>query len=147
MDLSLFSSIILASKIKNLSTKEKYARLFSSFSRWAHATQYYLQAPAAWTPINASQETLLSEIAKKEYQSLVERLIFLINCTRFDVAFATMQAARRMSSPPTKIDSANNAKRILRCLKKKPAPEITYNKRDRIFQLIICYSDASYILH
>eukprot|EP00903_Cladosiphon_okamuranus_P014961 g13848.t2 len=65
-----------------------------------------------------STATLLSDADKKEYQSLVGSLIFLINCTRYDIAFATMMAARRMSSA-TQRDLAN-AKRILRYLKKQP---------------------------
>eukprot|EP00903_Cladosiphon_okamuranus_P017944 g16511.t1 len=87
-----------------------------------------------------STATLLSDADKKEYQSLVGSLIFLINCTRYDIAFATMMAARRMSSP-TQRDLAN-AKRILRYLKKQPDQDITY-RRDAKFELTL-YSDASY---
>ena len=84
--------------------------------------------------------TLLSEPNKKEYQSMVGSLIFLVNCTRFDIAHAVMQVARHMSSPTTA--SAASAKRILRYLQKTPSLAITY-KRDSNFD-ITCYSDASY---
>eukprot|EP00752_Nemacystus_decipiens_P017171 g15384.t1 len=89
---------------------------------------------------STATNTLLSDEDKKEYQSLVGSLIFLTNCTRFDIAFATTTAARCMASPTT--TDFVNAKRILRYLRKQPGLEITY-KRDSRFELT-CYSDASY---
>eukprot|EP00903_Cladosiphon_okamuranus_P012044 g11309.t1 len=96
--------------------------------------------PGTGVDDKTSTATLLSDADKKEYQSLVGSLIFLINCTRYDIAFATMMAARSMSSP-TQRDLAN-AKRILRYLKKQPDLDITY-RRDAKFELTL-YSDASY---
>ena len=96
--------------------------------------------PGTGVDDKGSTATPLSDADKKEYQSLVGSLIFLINCTRYDIAFATMMAARSMSSP-TQRDLAN-AKRILRYLKKQPDLDITY-RRDAKFELTL-YSDASY---
>lgn len=83
---------------------------------------------------------LLDEKGIKEYQSIVGSLIFLTVCTRYDIAFSTMQAARHMSTP-------NNAhlgaiKRILRYLQGKPDLPIVY-KRESTFRLRD-YCDASY---
>eukprot|EP00903_Cladosiphon_okamuranus_P021709 g19958.t1 len=89
---------------------------------------------------STATNTLLSDTDKKEYQSLMGSLIFLISCTRYDIAFATMMAARSMSSP-TQRDLAN-AKRILRYLRKHSGLDITY-RRDSKFELTL-YSDASY---
>lgn len=52
---------------------------------------------AGHTASTATNALLLSDVAKKEYQSLVGSLVFLITCTRFDISFATMEAARHMA--------------------------------------------------
>lgn len=121
-------------------SQEKYT--LSVLKRFKMDSCNPVHTPGTSVGTKASTEdiTLLSDTAKKEYQSLVGSLILLINCTRFDIAFATMQAARRMSTP-TEIGMAN-AKRILRYFKGKPILDIVY-KRDSNFHLT-CYSDASY---
>ncbi|MEP5625713.1 MAG: reverse transcriptase domain-containing protein, partial [Hyphomicrobiales bacterium] len=83
---------------------------------------------------------LLDEIATKGYQAIVGSLIFLTQCTRFDIAFSTMQAARHMSKP-TNIHMAS-VKRILRYLKGTPSMPIVY-KRAGSFNLF-GYCDTSY---
>ena len=83
---------------------------------------------------------LLNETMTKLYQAIVESLIFLTQCTRYDVAFSTMQAARHMAKP-TSVHMAA-VKRILRYLRGTPNLAIVY-KRGSSFDLT-GYCDASY---
>ncbi len=120
-------------------SQEKYA--LSILKRFKMDTCNPSNTPGVPSSAKSTTESaLLSEKDKKEYQSLVGSLIFLINCTRYDLAHPTMQAARKMAAP-TKEDLVV-AKRILRYLKKRPGLELTY-KRDSRFELT-CYADASY---
>ena len=97
--------------------------------------------PATLADLQASDNSpLLSDTAKRDYQSAVGSLIFLINCTRFDIAFATMQVARHMSSP--RQIHLGQLERIFRYTRKRPASPLQHKKNSR-FKLT-CYSDASY---
>ena len=100
-----------------------------------------VHTPTTPADLQASDDSpLLSDTAKRDYQSAVGSLIFLINCTRFDIALATMQVARHMSSP--REIHLGQLKRIFRYLRKRPALPLQY-KKSRCFELT-CYSDASY---
>ena len=69
-----------------------------------------VHTPATPADLQASDDSpLLSFTAKRDYQSAVGSLIFLINCTLFDIAFATMQVARHMSSPAGDSSRSNEA--------------------------------------
>ena len=76
----------------------------------------------------------------KLHQAIVGRLNFLTQCTRYDVAFSTMQIARHMAKP-TSVHMAA-AERILRYLRGTPNLAIVY-KRGSSFDLTR-YCDASY---
>ena len=82
----------------------------------------------------------LDEQATKLYQAMVGSLSFLTQCTRFDIAFTTMQSARHMAKPTT-VHMAG-VERILRYLRGTPDLPIIY-KRDSSFDLV-GYCDASY---
>ena len=69
----------------------------------------------AATPATEKDLQLLIESEKKTYQSMVGCLQYLVNGTRPDIAFATMQAARRNSAPNHQNMVAAN--RIFRYLK------------------------------
>ena len=64
---------------------------------------------------------------------MVGSLIFLTRCTRFDIAFSTMQSARLMAKPTT-VHMAG-VKRILRCLRGTPDLPLIY-KRDSSFDQV-----------
>ena len=83
---------------------------------------------------------LLNETMTKLYQAIVGSLIFLTQCTRYDVAFSTMKAARHMAKPTTVHMAA--VKRILRYLRGTHNLAIVY-KRGSSFDLT-GYCDASY---
>lgn len=83
---------------------------------------------------------LFSHSAKRDYQSTVGSLIFLVNSTQRDVAFATMRAARHVPSP--REAHFAQLKPIFRYLRKRPALPLVYRKSSH-FDLT-CYSDASY---
>ena len=75
-----------------------------------------------------------------EYQSIVGSLIFLCQCTRFDICFAVSQAARLMSKFTSVHMEA--VKRILCYLRGKPDRHITYSRNSN-FELV-GFCDASY---
>lgn len=120
-------------------SQERYT--LSVLKRYKMDTANPVNTPA--TPVDfqaAETSPLLSETAKKEYQSAVGSLIFLINATRFDVAFATMQAARYMSKP--REAHLGLLKRIFRYLRRRPALTLQYRRTSRF--ALTCYSDAAY---
>ncbi|CAM9910756.1 unnamed protein product [Sphacelaria rigidula] len=61
----------------------------------------------------------------KQYQAMVGSLIFLSQCTRFDIAFSVTQVARNMMSKPT-TEHIAAVKRIFRYLKGTPDLPIVY---------------------
>ena len=86
--------------------------------------------PATLADLQASDNSpLLSDTAKRDYQSAVGSLIFLINCIRFDIAFATMQVARHMSTP--REIHLGQTKQIFRYLRKRPALPLQYKESSR----------------
>ena len=101
-----------------------------------------IHVPVIGKELSAQPEgsVLLNEAMTKLYQAIVESLIFLTQCTRYDVAFSTMQAARDMAKP-TSVHMAA-VKRILRYLGGTPNLAFVY-KRGSSFDLT-GYCDASY---
>ncbi|CAM9919030.1 unnamed protein product [Sphacelaria rigidula] len=61
-----------------------------------------------------SEEHLLDQQGIKKYQAMVGSLIFLPQCTRFDIAFSVTQVSRYISKPTTQHLAA--VKRIFRYL-------------------------------
>ncbi|CAM9971076.1 unnamed protein product [Sphacelaria rigidula] len=75
----------------------------------------------------ASEEHLLDLQGIKQYQAMVGVLIFLSQCTRFDIAFSATQVARYMSKPITEHLVA--VKRIFRYLKGTPDLPIQFGTK------------------
>ena len=73
----------------------------------------------------------LNETMNKLYQVIVGSLIFLTQCTRYGVAFSTMQATSHMVKPTSMHMAA--VKRILRYLRGAPNLIIIY-KRNSSFE-------------
>ena len=79
-------------------SQERYT--ISVLKRYKMDTANPVHTPATPADLQTSDDSpLLSDTAKRDYQSAVGSLIFLINCTRFYIAFATIQVARHISSP------------------------------------------------
>ncbi|CAN0028815.1 unnamed protein product, partial [Sphacelaria rigidula] len=101
----------------------------------------------AYTPGVANQyteepeENRLDPEQTKQYQAMVGSLIFLAQCTRFDIAFSITQAARHMSKPSTHHLVA--VKRVFRYLKGIPDLLITYRFSKNNLNLQ-GYCDSSY---
>ena len=72
---------------------------------------------------------------------MVGSLIFLSQCTRFDIAFSVTQVARYMSKPTTQHLAA--VKRIFRYLKGTPDLPIVYRSSSKNLDLQ-GYCDSSY---
>ena len=86
-----------------------------------------VHTPATPPDLQASDDSpLLSDTAKRDYQSAVGSLIFCINRTRVDIAFATMQVVRHTSSP--REIHLDQIKRIFRYLRERPALLLQYKK-------------------
>ena len=112
-------------------SQERYT--LSVIKRYKRNTANPVHTPATPADLQASADSLLlSGTAKRDYQSAVGSLIFLINCTRFDITFATMQVARHVSSP--REIHLGQLKRVFRYLRKRPALPLQYKKSSR-FQL------------
>ena len=120
-------------------SQERYT--ISVLKRYKMDTANPVHTPATPADLQASDDSpLLSDTAKRNYQSAVGSLIFLISCTRFDIAFATMQVARHMPSP--REINIGQLTRIFRYLRKRPALPLQYKNSSRFEPT--CYSDVSY---
>ncbi|CAM9820608.1 unnamed protein product [Sphacelaria rigidula] len=89
----------------------------------------------------ALEEHLLDLQGMKQYQAMVGSLIFLSQCTRFDIAFSVTQVARYMSKPTTEHMAA--VKRIFRYLKGTPDLPIVYRSSRKNLELK-GFADSSY---
>ena len=101
-----------------------------------------VHVPGIGKELSAQPEgsVLLNETMTKLYQAIVGSLVFLTQCTRYDVAFSTTQAARHMAKPTSVHMTAG--KRILRYLRGTRNLAIVY-ERGSSFDLT-GYCDASY---
>ncbi|CAN0030647.1 unnamed protein product, partial [Sphacelaria rigidula] len=84
---------------------------------------------------------LLDQQSMKQYQAMVGSLIFLSQCTKFDIAFSVTQVARYMSRPTTQQLAA--VKRIFRYLKGTPDLPIVYRSSGNNLDLR-GFCDSSY---
>ena len=79
--------------------------------------------------LSDTEEDLLDHPGVKQYQDMVGSLIFLSQCTRFDIAFSVTQVARYMSKPTTQHLAA--VKRIFRYSKRMPDLPIVYRSSSK----------------
>ena len=102
-----------------------------------------MRAPGIGNELTAEPEASVS-LSKEdiiEYQTILGSLIFLCQCTRFDIiCFAVLQAARFMSKPTPA--HMGVVKRILLYLGGTPDPHITYSLNSNFERIGFC--DASY---
>jgi hypothetical protein len=82
------------------------------------------------------------EAKKLPYQSLIGSLMFLVTCTRPDIAYAVNSASRVMTR--WSISHWKQAKRILQYLKGTRSLSLKFNGKNNSDELLSAYTDADY---
>lgn len=88
---------------------------------------------------NQPEDKLLGTTEIKKYQSITGSILYLAQCTRFDLCYAANQLTRACSAPGQVHMTA--AKHVLRYLHGKPDLPITYKRGQ--FRMV-SYTDASF---
>lgn len=92
--------------------------------------------------LSSGDGAVLGERESRQYAELVGSLLYLSNCTRPDLAFATGALARFMSAPTGQ--HAQAAKQVLRYLVDTHSQGITYSQQSGGGSGLVGYGDADY---